>query len=276
MMEWYYAEGETQMGPVDDAMLASLVMQGRIAAETLVWNATMTNWQSYGEVVSGAATSAAGAMGGSGSTATGVVGGAYCAQCGRPGSPDEMVRYGDAYVCAECKPLFFQRIREGVNVSSEVVYAGFWIRFCAYIIDLIVLIVLGIPFRFLLVANIRAERAPETFSEGFMQGLQAAQQLSPYLVALLVMTLLYHVFFHGRFGQTPGKMLLKLRVVKPGGEPITYLNAFGRFCASHLIDRVPLIGWIISLVGHIMAGVDIEKRALHDRIAGTRVIYVRK
>lgn len=273
-MEWYYAEGENQMGPVDDAALASLVMQGRIAAETLVWNATMPNWQSYGEVVNGAGAAGGGAAGGP--TGTGVVGGAYCAQCGRPGSPDEMVRYGDAHICAECKPSFFQRIREGVSVSTEMVYAGFWIRFCAYFIDLIVLIIIGIPFRFLLVANITVTRTPESFSDGFMQGLQAAQQISPYVIALLAMTLLYHVFFHGRFGQTPGKMLLKLRVVKPGGEPITYLNALGRFCASHLIDRVPLIGWIISIVGHIMAGVDSEKRALHDRLAGTRVIYVRK
>jgi uncharacterized RDD family membrane protein YckC len=59
---------------------------------------------------------------------------------------------------------------------------------------------------------------------------------------------------------------LNLKIVRPDGERITYARAFGRYFAERLSI---LIVW----VGYMMAGWDEEKRALHDRIADTRVIH---
>lgn len=49
-MEWYYAEGDEQHGPVTESVLIGLVEQGIIRADTLVWNDSMTDWLPYGEV----------------------------------------------------------------------------------------------------------------------------------------------------------------------------------------------------------------------------------
>src|SRR5262249_50638769 len=75
----------------------------------------------------------------------------------------------------------------------------------------------------------------------------------------------YEAFFLGRFGATPGKMALSIKVVRPNGAPISYARAAGRFFAKQLN--------IMTLwIGYIIAGFDSEKRGLHDMICDTRVI----
>jgi uncharacterized RDD family membrane protein YckC len=75
----------------------------------------------------------------------------------------------------------------------------------------------------------------------------------------------YETFFVARFGATPGKMALGLKVVRPNGGPIGVGRAAGRYFAKMLSSMTLLIGYII-------AGFDSEKRALHDMICDTRVV----
>ncbi len=49
-MEWYYAEGDEQRGPLSENELIALVEQGVIRSDTLVWNNGMADWLPYGEV----------------------------------------------------------------------------------------------------------------------------------------------------------------------------------------------------------------------------------
>lgn len=49
-MQWYYAQNNQQLGPVDEATLRQLVAQGIIRADTLVWREGMGDWQPYGQV----------------------------------------------------------------------------------------------------------------------------------------------------------------------------------------------------------------------------------
>ena len=61
-------------------------------------------------------------------------------------------------------------------------------------------------------------------------------------------------------------MICRLKVVRPNGEPVTYLRAFGRAVAEMLSNY-------LMLIGYLMAAFDSEKRSLHDRICDTRVVY---
>ena len=79
----------------------------------------------------------------------------------------------------------------------------------------------------------------------------------------------YEVFFIGKFGATPGKMALKIKVINADGSKVSYLKALGRLFAYFLSG-------IILGIGLIMAAFDDEKRALHDRICNTRVILKTK
>ncbi len=111
-MSWYYVEQNEQRGPADQAQLERLVQQGVITGATLVWREGMANWQPYSLVVVGTppAPSSAG-----GAASTLVV----CSECGQAFSPNDVIRLGNSYVCALCKPVATQKLREGVLSHSE-------------------------------------------------------------------------------------------------------------------------------------------------------------
>ncbi|MBI5386990.1 MAG: DUF4339 domain-containing protein [Verrucomicrobia bacterium] len=113
-MDWYYARNGQQQGPVTDEEFAGLVNSNVITEDTLVWHAGLANWQPYKLVQAGAAASPAPAPPSSAETAAAAAaGGMVCCECGRVFPPDQVVRHGDRYVCAACKPVFLQRLAEG-------------------------------------------------------------------------------------------------------------------------------------------------------------------
>ena len=170
-------------------------------------------------------------------------------------SPDEVIKFGDKSVCATCKPIFKQKMREGVaSFGGPMNYAGFWIRFAAYFVDSIITGVLGGLVGFVLGFAMRP-----TTSEGMFQ-LQMVSSAVGFALGLA-----YFVFFNGKFGATPGKMICGLRILTAEGEPIGYGRALGRYFAT-------ILSGLICAIGYIMAAFDDEKRALHDRICNTRVV----
>jgi uncharacterized RDD family membrane protein YckC len=162
---------------------------------------------------------------------------------------DELIQFGDALVCGKCKPLFVQKLKEGVTVAGEMDFAGFWIRVGAKIIDAIILTVVGFVLGFLVNFTLRQRVA----------GVVVQNVLS------LVLSLAYAIYFLGKHSATPGKMACGLKVVRPDGERITYARACGRFFAEFLSS-------ITLGIGYILVAFDEERRSLHDRICDTRVI----
>lgn len=113
-MEWYYAEANQQRGPVGESEFQRLVDGGTIRDDTLVWRDGMANWLPYRDTRSPAPASPALTP-----TTASVNGGIICAQCGKAFAPDDVIRLGEAWVCAECKPVFIQRLREGAEVTPQ-------------------------------------------------------------------------------------------------------------------------------------------------------------
>jgi uncharacterized RDD family membrane protein YckC len=173
---------------------------------------------------------------------------------------DELIRIGDALVCAGCKPLFVQKLREGVTVAGEMVYAGFWIRVGAKIIDVIILWVLG--FAVSLLGGFFIGGSPSPGGQIPMRFMAGG-----ILIALIswAIQIAYPIYFLGKYGATLGKMACGLRVVRPDGEKISYARACGRTFAE-------VVSSLILMIGYLMVIFDDEKRALHDRICDTRVV----
>ena len=151
-------------------------------------------------------------------------------------------------------------------------YGGFWIRFLARVIDGILLGVINAVVRIplMLMFGIGA---------GGLRGLGhpgAGLIFAPALIGVLGLSAMigialgaaYEVYFLSAHGATPGKMALGLRVIRVDGGPISPMLALGRHFAMW-------ISAFILMIGYIMAAFDPEKRALHDRICETRVIYSR-
>jgi len=111
-MTWYDHLGGQQQGPVSDAELANLLQSGKINRTTPVWREGMADWQPLSVArpegmplapIAGASTT--------------------CAECGRTFPADELVTLNKSLVCAQCKPIFLQRMAEGVPGSGR---AGIW------------------------------------------------------------------------------------------------------------------------------------------------------
>jgi uncharacterized RDD family membrane protein YckC len=85
----------------------------------------------------------------------------------------------------------------------------------------------------------------------------------------LFLDMVYFTWFHGSNGQTPGKILLRLRVVQATGEPMTFGIAFLRW-----------VGYVISklavYLGFIWIAFDRRKQGWHDKIAQTVVVNGKK
>jgi uncharacterized RDD family membrane protein YckC len=244
-MSWYYADAGRQIGPVSKTDLDSLFHSGAITQNTLVWTEGMADWQTYGD--SGAMDQSSGAS----TTVPEPL--AACSECGQAFPAGEVVRYGNSAVCAGCKPLFLQKLREGTPPSAGLIYAGFWIRAAALLIDLIILMVVNFMVATLLL--VLAGEGPEA---------QLIAQVIAFLIQVAI-GMAYEVGFLGRFGATPGKMACGLKVLTAEGEPISYGRAFGRYFGK-------ILSWLVLGIGYLMAAFDDQKRTLHDRICHTRVV----
>jgi len=263
-MNWYYVNAGQQLGPVEDAQLDGLVQAGQVQADTLVWHEGMPNWLPYGQVrpapAGGAAPPVAGPPSGvPGETAPQVV----CTECGRIFPIESTIQYGASRVCAGCKPVFMQKLAQGTTPRMPVGsfhYGGFWIRVAAKLLDwLIVGTLVGIPFGIWLVSS-GAFKDPNNVSS-----LRLAMQLGVNFLAIVVQVA-YEAFFVAKYAATPGKMACGLKVVTAEGDRVGVGRAIGR-AFGQILSR------IICGIGYLMVAFDAEKRALHDHMCGTRVIY---
>ena len=253
-MEWYYAEAGKQIGPIDQTSFESSVAAGVIRDDTLVWRAGMQSWQPYQAVkVAAPAAPADGA-------AAGVQ---TCSECGKQFPPDEMVAFGNAYVCAACKPIYAQKLQEGVRLPGAVRYGGFWLRCAALIVDSVALYMVGMVFFAIAFAISSIDWMNPVKSQADVIKLLSLE--GGLLLVNIVVAAVYETWLIGRYGATLGKMVCQLKVVMSDGGKLSYGRALGRHFAKYLSSFT--LG-----IGYIMAGVDDEKRALHDRICDTRVV----
>lgn len=272
-MSWYYVDAGQQAGPVSDEELDNLVRSGKVRADTLVWREGMTNWVPHGQARPSATPPppavAAPPVGTAIPSTTAGGGDVVCAECNQLFPRQNTIQYGSVFVCTNCQPKFVQRVQHGMFAGTEMQldYAGFWIRFLAKLIDsLIVTLVIGVPVFFIAFRSVFTGGGPPG-NPFFASGAKgwAIQGIVNIVVALIT------GWFLGKFGATPGKMALGLKVVNPDGSQISYGRAFGRAFAEILTS---LTCYLLG-IGYIIAGFDRQKRALHDHIAGTRVIKTR-
>lgn len=91
----------------------------------------------------------------------------------------------------------------------------------------------------------------------------------PWLLAYALLAALLHIGGEcSRWQASPGKHVLGMTVVDRDDSAIGLPRACLRYLASAL-------SWLTFNLGHLLAAVPPQKRALHDYIAGTRVVVDR-
>jgi hypothetical protein len=113
VMNLYYAEGDQQVGPIGKVELQNLIKTKKLNAKTLVWEAGMESWQELGLYVR-SKTRGKQDPGTPSETASQIP----CSQCGKLFHQTDTVLIKNSRVCAACKPLALQKIKEGVSTIA--------------------------------------------------------------------------------------------------------------------------------------------------------------
>jgi uncharacterized RDD family membrane protein YckC len=145
-------------------------------------------------------------------------------------------------------------------------YAGFWIRAAARLIDLAALLA---AFNLFFLLDRLGARAGLWAVGGLFDGFARGADLSAEDVLrglfFLAFPLFYYVYLHGTYGQTFGKMALRIRVLHEDGTPIGYRTSFLRWLGYLLCD-------VTLNLGYLWAAVDRRKQGLHDKLCRTIVV----
>jgi uncharacterized RDD family membrane protein YckC len=250
-MQWFYTNAGKQAGPVGQENFERLVREGIIQPTTLVWHEGMADWAPYSKVAPVSLPHL--------ELPPGQV---VCRECGQLVNAEDALQIGDAAICAACKPTYLQKMREGLATAapSPFRYAGFWIRVPAALIDGVLLFAISTGIDVM---------SGSTFLQavGFGNSIWDTRQSVLFAVDTIIDTT-YSVVFVTKYGGTLGKLACGIRVITAEGNRLTYRHSLARALAQ----------WLSTIpcgLGFVLAAFDGQKRALHDMICNTRVIWVK-
>ncbi|MGM9615550.1 MAG: RDD family protein [Oscillospiraceae bacterium] len=143
--------------------------------------------------------------------------------------------------------------------DKEVTRAGFGPRAAAYVIDrailFVALLLVRVPVWLVSLAGGDALTAKSfLFCYSFLDVL-CWLLASAYLVLMTYYT-----------GSTLGKKLMRLRVEKENGAALGFVDALYRETVGRFLSGIACIGYLMALA-------DRKKRAFHDYLCDTRVVY---
>jgi len=162
----------------------------------------------------------------------------------------------------------------GVGAIAYVInpiYAGFWLRFAAYLIDKVIL---GVATSLLLVPLFVLggglslwSRIPRDRIDDFSQWIPLLTLILTLAAISMIVQWLYFAYFEsGEQQGTWGKQIMSVYVTDLQGNRVSFGTATGRYFAKIVTGLIPFA------LGFIMAGFTERKQALHDMIASTLVL----
>lgn len=201
-------------------------------------------------------------------------GAAFCPQCGQPVATAAAPSPSYASPTTPAAPSYSppQYPQQYASPVPRILYAGFWLRVVAAIIDSFVI---GIPF-LILFFLLFASSLPELLHD---QDNPAALMFA-FLPRILLLALIYVIgawlywakMESSSWQATLGKKALGLYVTDLRGRPVSFGQASGRFWAGRGLGMVPYLGGLYFLISCICAGLTERKQAIHDMISSCLVL----
>lgn len=112
--------------------------------------------------------------------------------------------------------------------DDGLIYAGFWRRVGAFLVDLLIFLPLGALFIWL-------------------SGHYRLFHLY-YFVPGQILCIFYYVYLVQKYGGTPGKLILKIKIAKLDGSPVTYREAILRYLPEFILQNITSIALILAIL----------------------------
>lgn len=243
-MKWFYidtsiTDGDRRQGPYSIDEIRDFVNEGKIKDETLVWHTGEANWKAWKDFP----------------------------EASEPPEPTE-------------EELLKQTIETLLQSKlNRKRYAGFFVRANAFIIDNLILSIVGALFLYVMslagmldlnaVTEIVNQYIDNPASTELVSKALELPGMSTFFTIWSIVQAIYFIVFHAVWGATPGKKLLRIHVEMANGEKLSWAFSFFRFVAS-IVTQATLIFYGL---GYLIVLIDPQKRALHDFVAQTRVVH---
>jgi uncharacterized RDD family membrane protein YckC len=222
-MDWFYAKNNQQLGPVPFQVLTEMLQRGELQPGDLVWHDGMPTW-----IPASSAPELA-----------------------------QVIQNATAPVS------YYNPVAASYgSMANQPPYAGFWLRFVAWIIDTILLTIVNVVLAVIFAAQgaLLAPRRPQiplVFDQIFS---------TRDVLAWIIGWLYFGLMESSQLQASLGKLALGLAVTDMNGQRLTFGRATGRYFGKFLS------GLLTVGIGYMMAGWTRQKQALHDMIANCLVI----
>ena len=165
---------------------------------------------------------------------------------------NEDVKVTEEKVDKKEKDLSLPTTIEDYIKLSKNFYAGFWVRFVAYLIDMIVIYAIA--------------GLLNTFSFGLLNKQLDFPILGEESLSYVIVMFTYFIAMTYFFSQTLGKMIMKIKVETNKGDKLSLADVIYR----ELIGRLLTI--FLAYVPYIAVAFTNKRKGLHDYIADTVVV----
>ncbi len=200
----------------------------------------------------------------------------FCFDCGyaqtQQGAPPTDYGAADGLRCPACAAAVFpdadfcSNCGQAVSASpyGEVEYMGFWIRFAAFIVDRIIVYVIAAAIAAIIGVSRTSGDADPIAQEDITISLEAINY--SFLLLVWGLSVTYGALLTSLWGQTLGKMLLRIQVVDANGSIPPWYRVIARELPGKFLSEG--IVWI----GYVWIGFDPRKRGWHDYLGGSFVV----
>ena len=221
---------------------------------------------------------------------------AQCTVTGTWHPTDDLVNFQGQLVCAEGKQILLDRIMAGESPTLMAGRPSVLRRFGCIFMDYLLVVLPIVIFQIIMELEFFKPHANLTLQEKFRHNAIFPGIFGPIIFIIM---LCYFAILHSRYGKSVGKMAGHLRVINLNGSPISRRTAWIRslaFVWTHLANGMIILisifvlphriaaiciamtglltlSWLMAEVISALTDVQMQ-RTLHDRIAGTRVIYL--
>lgn len=255
-MKWFFidesiTDGERRQGPYSIDEIHEFVKSGKINDETQVWHSGEENWKPWSE---------------------------YAKQETAEKAKQDAER-------DELLQNTIKALEEAIESDKLKIrrFAGFFTRAFAYLIDNLILGLVGGIVLFTLsklggfidvtaVQDAALAYVGNPTSQDAFQKLIDIPGMGTFFTIWSVLQTIYFIVFHAIFSATPGKMLVHIHVETHSGERLSWLSSIARYLCSVLTQFT----MVFYGLGYIIVCIDPKRRALHDWIVRTFVVYDEK
>ena len=243
-MKWFYidtsiTDGDRRQGPLSIDEIRDFVKEGKIKDDTLVWHTGEPDWKAWKDY---------------------------------PEASEKEEPTEEELLQQTIETLLQSRI-------NRKRYAGFFVRAYAFVIDNIILSIVGVLGIYLLsfvgliditaVTEVAKQYIENPGSSEIVSKALDLPGMSTFFTIWSFVQAIYFIVFHAIWGATPGKKLLHIHVEMANGEKLSWAFSIFRFVAS-IVTQATIIFYGL---GYLIVLIDPQKRALHDFIARTRVVH---